>query len=275
MRLLEQSLDLARAGGYKRTTFAALNELGTLALQSRDYQRAEHLYGECLELGQELGDRWLRALPLVGLGLVAANAGNFRRAKALFEASLLAHQQAQNQSGVAQILTHLGDIARWQNDLQGAASRYKRSLGLFREMNDTRGVARSYLIQGHLALAGGEYANAVTLFTQGLDLLPQLRPEVRPADYIMALGGVAMAAERAGQGETAACLFGGLEGLGLDNGTFASLLAAPDSIALHGSFNAARKTLPQRFSSAWASGRAMSLSQAIAYAQAAATTLSE
>src|SRR5581483_9956109 len=84
--MLEQSLALARARGYKRTIATALGNLGKLAHGQGQYARASQLLEECLAIGRELRDNWIVAWMLSELGRLARDQGDVARARERFGA---------------------------------------------------------------------------------------------------------------------------------------------------------------------------------------------
>jgi predicted ATPase/transposase/DNA-binding XRE family transcriptional regulator len=264
--LLEESLALARAGGYKRTIITVLNNLGMLAREQGDSSRAAVFYKESLALCHELHNTFVGAWVLHGLGLVAMDQGDLEQVMALFEESLALHQEVGNRVGIAVALIHLGDAALWQGDYAQAATRYNESLIIFQELGDMPQCALVLRNQGHLALGQGNHEQAVALFQQSLALFR----EIKDNDGIArCLEGLASVAGAVGQPERAARLWGAAEVLwepiivAHRRPSLAERAAHARSMA-----NARAQLDPAAFTAAWAKGRAMPLEHAIAEATA-------
>jgi predicted ATPase/transposase/transcriptional regulator with XRE-family HTH domain len=261
--LLEESLALARAGGYKRTTVSVLNGLGLVAREQEDYARAVLFYKESLALCCQLHDTYISAWVLHDLGLVMRNQGDEEQATALFEESLALHREVGNRVGAAVALNHLGDVALWQDDYAQAATRYDESLIILQEVGDMQQCALVLRNQGYLALRQGHHAQAVALFQQSLAFYREMKDKNGVA---RCLEGLASVAGTVGQPEHAARLWGAAEVLWEPVGWRAS---PAERAAYDRSVAAARAQLdPAAFTAAWAEGRAMSLEQAIAEATA-------
>jgi WD40 repeat protein/predicted ATPase/DNA-binding SARP family transcriptional activator len=134
--MLQESLELARAGGYKRTIATALGNLGKLARARGDYTQAGQRFQETLAIGRELRDSWIVAWTLSELALLAIDQRDDPLAVSLFRESIALFRQGGNKSGAAFGLDHLGDIMRRQGDHVAATRHYEESLALNRELGD-------------------------------------------------------------------------------------------------------------------------------------------
>ena len=88
--LLEEGVELARAGDDEWLLSVATNNLGNLHLVEGDYERATALFEESLAIGEARGDLDRRARALVNLGLAALGPGEEARALELFRLGLAA-----------------------------------------------------------------------------------------------------------------------------------------------------------------------------------------
>jgi predicted ATPase/transposase/DNA-binding XRE family transcriptional regulator len=260
--LLEESLALARAGGYKRTVVSVLNGLGVVAREQGDYARAVAFYKESLVVCHQLHDTYISAWVLHDLGLVMRSQGDEEQATALFEESLALHREVGNRAGTAAALNQLGDTAQWQDDYAQAAARYDESLAIFRELGGAIGSAAVLHSQGYVALHQGNHAQALALFEQSLALFREIGDKQGIAKCLEGLASVAGAI---GQPERAAQLWGAAEVLLQPGGR----RSPAERAAYDRRVAAARAQLElAAFTEAWASGRAMPLEQAIAEASA-------
>ena len=91
--LLEEGVELARAGDDEWLLSVATNNLGNLHLQEGDYERAIALFEESLAIGEARGDLDRRARALVNLGLAAHGLGDLARAHELFRLGLATGQE--------------------------------------------------------------------------------------------------------------------------------------------------------------------------------------
>jgi predicted ATPase/transposase/DNA-binding XRE family transcriptional regulator len=259
--LLEESLALARAGGYKRTIVSVLNGLGLVAREQEDYARSVMFYNESLALCDQLHDTYISAWVLYDLGLVVRNQGDEQQTKALFEQSLILHRKVGNQLGAAVALRQLGDTARWQGDLAQAAARYNESMSIFRELGDTQGRAAVLRSQGYLAIQQGDHIQAATLFQQSLARCLEIKEH---HGIVQCLEGMASLASAIGQPNRAVRLWGAAGAL-KETILAYSRPSLAERTAYDLSVAAVRAQLDQpAFTAAWAEGRTMSLEQAVA-----------
>jgi predicted ATPase len=91
--LLEEGVELARAGDDEWLLSVATNNLGTLHLEKGDYERATALFEESLAIGEARGDLDRRARALVNLGFAALGLGDVARAHELLRLGLAAGQE--------------------------------------------------------------------------------------------------------------------------------------------------------------------------------------
>jgi non-specific serine/threonine protein kinase len=110
--LLEQSLSMARSGGYPRTIATALGNLGKLDRREGRREAAERRMQEALAIGRALGDTWISAWMLDELGLLASDRGDVHYASALFAESLALFKQDKNEGGVIMVSAHLDTVRR-------------------------------------------------------------------------------------------------------------------------------------------------------------------
>ncbi|MBA3945717.1 MAG: tetratricopeptide repeat protein [Herpetosiphonaceae bacterium] len=139
--LLEESLVLARAGGYQRIVVTLLSALGSHGLVHGDYVGAARYFEEGLVLCRALNDTWVGPWMLAGLGDVAHDQGDISGAIVYYEESLALHRTAENQLGIAVLLKHLGHVARSQGDSRRAIRLYQEGLAIQAQLGDRPEIA--------------------------------------------------------------------------------------------------------------------------------------
>jgi hypothetical protein len=105
VRRFEESLDLYGKVGYGRAY--ALANLGFLALESGDAERAQALQEQSLDLYLELRDTAGRAYALTNLADTAHELGDKERANAPYEEALALQRELGNERGAARVLARL------------------------------------------------------------------------------------------------------------------------------------------------------------------------
>lgn len=93
-----------------------LTNLGEVAQEQDDPDRASSLHRESLALFAELGDKWGMAIAKDNLGLAAEAHCDADRAVALFEQGLALRREMGDRQGIAQSLAHLARVAHRQGD---------------------------------------------------------------------------------------------------------------------------------------------------------------
>ncbi len=246
---------LTRAGAVPAAIRARLcNGAASVALPRGDYERAEALYGEALALRQSLGDAEGVAYALNNLGMAATERGGLARAAPLLDESVSCFRALGNAHGLAFALDNLGRVLAYQGRDAPATALLEESLALWRSMGNAQGVAETLSGLGPITTRRGDHARAVALHQEGLTLLWELGNERRlMASHIEGLAAVAAARGRAGH---AARLWGMAVEL---RDRVGAPLAPVDRDAFDRAVDAARERLgAERFTAAWARGRAVS-----------------
>jgi len=105
--------------------------------------------------------------------------GNYEEAQELYEQSLEIEERLGNQSGRANSLGQLGKIAQDQGNYKEAQGFYEQSLQIFEHLGDQRGQANSLHQLGVLAYEQGDIENALKYAIQAFILFDALRSPSR------------------------------------------------------------------------------------------------
>ncbi len=132
--MLEESTQLFRDTGDKRSIAKCLNVMGYIAANAGQPDAARDLFEEALAIGNELADKNLQLVESVNLAHLARLQGDLLRAAGLYE-QVLAQARDWGQKDVsAGSLEGLGHIRLAQGDLNAASALLRESLRLFREI---------------------------------------------------------------------------------------------------------------------------------------------
>ncbi|MFZ5918472.1 MAG: tetratricopeptide repeat protein [Chloroflexota bacterium] len=181
--------DFRRLGGKDYATL--LHQQGLAAQAQGDYPAARRLYGQSLEMAQQLGDRAGVATSLHELGVLAQATGDYPEARRLYQASLEILQQLGDRAGVATSLHELGRLAQATGDYPEARRLYGQSLEIEQQLGDRAGVAASLHQLGNLAYLQGDYPEARRLYGQSLEIKQQLGNRAGVAQTLHQLGNLA------------------------------------------------------------------------------------
>ncbi len=240
----------------------ALVMAGWLANEQGDLDRAEPLVEEGLSRARAIGHRHYEAQSLISLGLVALRRAAFDRARACFEEGLAIHASLGDVTWVPFALKNLGFVAYRRGDRAQAGVLYDQALAQFRELGNTFGMAITLISMAKLARDRGDFAGATALYAEGLALRWDHGDKISVAGC---LRGLALVAALARQYERAARLSGAAEALreSIGAGEPRGDSRAEDAYA------PVRAALGETaFAVAWAAGRALPLSEAVAEALA-------
>jgi ATP/maltotriose-dependent transcriptional regulator MalT len=112
----------------------------------------------------------LRAKALICAARWAFVQSDYERAQALCEESLELYRERGNSSGIATSLYYLGNIAWTKGDMADARSLLEESLTLLRQVGAKERLAWSLFTMAMLDSSQGEYARARTLFEESLSI---------------------------------------------------------------------------------------------------------
>jgi len=266
LALARGSGDAAGAGDQVRAVSGALRAralfaAGWLARLQGDDAAAQASLEQGAALGRAAGDPRTAAGALNALGLMAQHAGDLERAAALLEESLALMREVGDRRGIAVALGNLGAVALYQGDLERAAASTEEALAYFRQVGDRDSSAVCLRNMGKVARRQGEGAQAEALQREALALFRELGDPLRSAEGLEILASTAGAT---GQGERAARLLGAAAAL---REPLDAPPLAQDRADVEQAVAPARAALGEdAWAAAFASGQALSLEEAIAYA---------
>jgi predicted ATPase/class 3 adenylate cyclase/Tfp pilus assembly protein PilF len=172
--LHEECLQIARSIGDRRSMAGAMNNLGLIAKARNKYDRASSLFEEALEINLDMGNRSWEAINYNNLGNVHYDQGDYAGARTLQEQSVALFTELGDSWGMSMSMADLGMVAFEQGDYTAARDLYMRSLALERELGDKRNVADTLNKLGVVLLNQSDYVEARSLFEQSLSLFQDL-----------------------------------------------------------------------------------------------------
>ena len=181
------------------------------------------------------------------------------------EESLAMRRQLGDKKGIATSLTNMGLVAYELADYASARMQLEESLVICRELGDRAGIASSLCPLGDVATEEGALLSARALYAESAAMRLELGDRRGIVESLEGLANVALALTRPLR---AACIWGAAERLRADIG----LPIAPAQRPRYESrVQAARVACANdtAFEAAWREGNAMTVEQAIAYAEQA------
>src|SRR6266516_2938208 len=251
---------LSRSAGVEDSVRAkALISVGWFAYQQKDFDRAETLLSESLEVYRLLGDKPYIAASLYRLGLVTWAKGNYPAAQALAEEVMALYNEVGEKGGIADSLLLLSLAITEQGEYARARALAEQALALFREIGDQWAIAYTLIGLARVVLLQGDVESAHILAVESFAIAVAL-------DY---KGGIASCLEQLaeivaarGQFAWAALLWGASENL-------REIIAIPLGSTERTNYERAVAEVRARLGveacrAAWAKGRSMTPEQALA-----------
>jgi DNA-binding CsgD family transcriptional regulator len=228
-----------------------------------DFQATFALHERAIQLARaSSGDPLFLGMALLVQGGTAIELGYYETARALLDESLTLARAAGDAFRIAFALNWFGDLARCEQKYAEAQAKYENSVALLRELGVTRDLVAPLHNLGHTCLHLGDVERAHALFTEGM--AASQNQQNRPGMAECLIGFAALAIVR-GLPAAGARLLAAAVALGAQRAK--SLWAVTRREYQHYLALARAKLTEAELEAEQAAGRALSLEQAIAYAQ--------
>ena len=226
-----------------------------------DPARTRQQHEENLKLFQEAGDQWNIAHTLYNIGEALRSTGDLTSARQAFEQSLAIFQRCGDNIRVVHQSSELAEIAFEEGKYAEARKRYEEVLSFYRQARFNLLMGVPLYMLGMIAIREGDYARAKTRFSECLLFNQQRGMIFLLSECLIALAGIASTGKRFGR---AAQLLGASE---LQFGTGQFPLGKGEQAELNRLTTFLREELGDvEFEAFAATGRAMTMEQAIEYA---------
>jgi tetratricopeptide (TPR) repeat protein len=256
-RIIRESMEIARSLNDKQGVAVCLNGLAVNARDCGDFSTARSLFEEALALWREVENPAVVARSLSNLANVMKLQGDYSQARSLYGECLSIFRQLEDTTGVAWSLNYQGDVARSQGDLPAARLLYEQSLATFRDLSDSWGMAASLADLGNLARDQGDVNAAQMLYSESMKIFQQLGHKRGIARVLECFACLAIAREPAQSLRLAGAAAAGRKLLGAP-------LTSAEQAKLEEAIEPARRALSTTASqTAWLEGWAMPLDTAI------------
>jgi len=258
--LARQGLQLAVAWGQPGIEALSQNVLGNVARNKGDVLEAVGCYQKGLEVFTSQEDGWGMSLSLNNLGAAAREGGDIAEAMERYRHSLELARQIGDLWTAAIVLDNLGEVTAEAGDSSAAVELFQESLGLRRSLGDVWGMADAQSAMAGLLLQQGEVSLAREAYEESLARYVQVGDRWRSA---VCLEGLAAVAQREGKPEVAAQIFGAASAL---RDAIRHPLRSIERADYDRSLEKLNEVLGEDvFAAAWHAGRAMNLHQASQY----------
>jgi tetratricopeptide (TPR) repeat protein len=234
-----------------------LVSVGWAAQLERDWAAANDCFTQAKAIFQQLGINSSVAHMSMLLGVVARREGDHTRAQTLYEQALAEYRETGGPKAGSTVLLNLGDLAIARGDYVGAVRLLEESLVIHREQDHAETGVVIYSL-GVASLRLGDHEAAWARFSEALSLAQVTGVGNDIANALDGLAGLAAAQRRPVR---VARLLGARHGL-YESADF----GAPDESAGDEEAFARGALSAESFAAAFAEGRTMTRSQAVAYA---------
>ena len=257
-KLHTESLQVCRDLQDYRGAAVSLNALGVTARRRGDLVAACSLFEQCVATWRELGSPIDTARALSNLANVVRLQGNYRRAHELYDECLAIFHDVGDSTAVAWTLNYLGDLVQESVDSTASRSYYEQSLAAFRQLRDGWGIASTLCDLATLSAAQSKYDDAERLYGESIKMFQDLEHKRGMARVLECFAASAAAQSRP---EQSLRLAGAAAALRQRIG--APLIPAEQS-RLEKKLETARKLLSNAAGlEAWSSGWEMSIDEAL------------
>lgn len=147
--------------------------LGAQAYSARaegDYESELALYKRVIQLHREAGRRYFLGVSLITASFAAQSLAKYEEARAMVDEALPLLRTAGNSYSIAMTLNGSGDLARCQGDYGRAQADYEESIALLRQIGAVRDLASALHNLGYTSLHLGNVERAHALFTESMAL---------------------------------------------------------------------------------------------------------
>ena len=249
----------------KATTFLrarALSGTGFMTIHMGDFAQTRVYWEQALSLFQELGDNRQIGWQLTYLAYLTQQERDYSRALSLAEQALSLQREAEDPWGIAGASFCLADSVYVQGDFSRASALLEEAVGITRSMGNLWGLGRRLARLGQVRQAQNDPEHAMALIQEGLTACRTAGDQWGTS---MALVGLAGAASKRGDPQRAALLLGAVE---TQRNSIGAALWLVDQLEYEQNLAKVQGALTkEQFEAAWAQGQAMTLADAIAFAQ--------
>ncbi|MGB3714817.1 MAG: LuxR C-terminal-related transcriptional regulator [Candidatus Promineifilaceae bacterium] len=262
-----EAVALAEAAGDEGSDvlIIALAGLASGARVAGDYHAAFTLEERAIQLLRESpGQPFFLGMALLAHGGVAVELGDYDTARASLHESLAIAREAGDSFRVAHALNSLGDLARCEQRYEDAQTSYENSEALLRELGAQHDLASVLHNLGHTCLHLGDVERGQALFNESMAAQQAMQNVSGMAECLIGFAAIALLR---GSPAVGARLLGASVAISGQRTAAASVWQVTRTEYEHNLALARARLTDAEFLSEQAVGSAMSVEQAVAYAQ--------
>jgi tetratricopeptide (TPR) repeat protein len=149
------------------------NNLGVLAAQSGDRQKARSLWEKCAVLAHEINDAHRLAGIYNNLGIDSLENGNLQEAEEYYLKSLALFRKLKSQREQVEILSNLGELSLYRADYARSQAYLQEAVKQARQLDDEEGQIEPLVYLGKLLLTIEQIESADETLREAVDLAQQ------------------------------------------------------------------------------------------------------
>jgi len=190
--LFEHSAKHSKHHDHLEGEAAAYHQLGTIALQQRDFAPAEAWFRKSLAIEEKQGNEEHGAASTYhNLGAIAQERSDFKEAEAWYRKSLAITEKLREERSAASTFHQLGIVAVGQRDFVAAEAWNRKALPIWEKLGDEHYAAATYHQLGMIAQEQRDFAAAEAWYRKSLAIDEKQGDEHDAALTYHQLGGIA------------------------------------------------------------------------------------
>lgn len=182
LRNLQQAYELQEIAGDMRGAAASLSIIGSIYVAGNELTEAEKYFRLSLQFRVKAGDRAGEARSLSKLGDVSARLGFLERSSEQYADALKIMEDLGDRAGIALVKTNIGIQYLDDGRLEKARETLNEAFALARETGDIREQSECLAALMAVEVSGGRPAEAILNGKQAVNLLQELRYQIRSFD---------------------------------------------------------------------------------------------
>jgi predicted ATPase len=188
LRLYQESMELHRQLNDPARLAISLVNLAGAAAEVGDLSLARRYAAESLAISRDMGDTLGVAPSLATLAVISGYEGDRETAMRLARDCLEISQALGSRQGVAEALRLIGQFAHEEGDLRHARSVFEESLAIERDIGNSRSIASMLRYLGEVAYDEGDLQEAIRMFRESRDICQQIGRRRGRVDALIGLG---------------------------------------------------------------------------------------
>ena len=169
-QVLEESIIYAQSLGAQAEHSRALNGLAMIASAQGNYAEARRIYGDALQIYEEMDYAPGKVMILSNIGSTYGRAGQHAEGLAIYEQALAIAETEVVGATLMVIISNMGSVLRGLKRYQESETHYIRSLAMARAMANQRWVAANLHGIGRLYIEMNDLGAAARALNEGFDV---------------------------------------------------------------------------------------------------------